>query len=119
MVDFQSVKIRREMIESINHAATLLKDKDNMVLIFPQGRIETKYRFPFHFEKGVETILKRSDGNARVLFIANMIEYFSEARPSLFIHYQQPNLGDQPSSETIETAYNNFFTNCIAKQQEA
>lgn len=116
---FSINKNPREMIESINHAASLLKDKNNMVLIFPQGLIETKYRFPFRFEKGVEAILKRSSGNARILFIANMIEYFSQARPSLFIYYMQPNLGDHPDRESIEAAYNGFFASCIEKQKES
>lgn len=107
------------MIESINHAASLLNDPDNMVLIFPQGLIETKYRFPFHFEKGVEAILKRSSGSTRILFIANMIEYYSEARPSLYMYYEQPELGNQPNRAVIEEAYNKFFANCIAKQKEA
>ncbi len=116
---FSISKNPKELIESINHAATLLKDSNNMVLIFPQGHIETKYRFPFHFEKGVEAILKRSSGSARILFIANMIEYYSQARPSLFIHYEQPKLGKQPNREIIETAYNDFFARCIEKQKEA
>ncbi len=99
---FSISKNPREMIESINHAASLLNDPDNMVLIFPQGLIETKYRFPFHFEKGVEAILKRSSGSTRILFIANMIEYYSEARPSLYMYYEQPELGNQPNREVIE-----------------
>jgi len=108
----------REMMESINHAATLLQDNKNMVLVFPQGLIESKYRFPFHFEKGIEAILKRSPDHVRILFIANMIEYFSEARPSLYMYYMQPRLGKQAGRETIETAYNKFFASCIEKQKE-
>ncbi len=109
----------RDIIESINHAAMLLNNNDNLVLIFPQGLIETKYRFPFHFEKGVEAILKRSSGNARILFIANMIEYYSEARPSVHIYYEEARLGDKPDRKAIEAAYNQFFANCITKQKEA
>lgn len=116
---FSISKNPKDLIESINHAVMLLKDKNNMVLIFPQGFIETKYRFPFHFEKGVEAILKRSSGNARVLFIANMIEYYSQARPSLFIYYEQPKLEEHPNREIIEAAYNKFFAKCIEKQKEA
>ncbi len=115
---FSISKDPREMIESINYAASLCNDANNVVLIFPQGLIETKYRFPFHFEKGVEAILKRSSGNARILFIANMIEYYSEARPSLYIYYELPELGNQPGREVIEDAYNEFFAKCIAKQKE-
>lgn len=115
---FSISKDPREMIKSINHAAGLLRDSKHMVLMFPQGLIETKYRYPFHFEKGVEAILKRSSGDVRILFIANMIEYYSQARPSLFIYYEQPELGAFPDRETIEAAYNDFFARCIDKQKE-
>jgi 1-acyl-sn-glycerol-3-phosphate acyltransferase len=115
---FSVNKQPRELIESINHAASLLGDKNNLVLIFPQGKIETKYRYPFVFERGIEEILLRATGRVQILFIANVIDYFSNARPSLFIYFQQPELGDRPGTGHIERAYNAFFSDCIAKQKE-
>jgi hypothetical protein len=114
---FSVSKKPRELLESINHAASLLRDKNNLVLIFPQGKIETKYRYPFVFERGIEEILKRTDNPVQILFIANVIDYFSQSRPSLFIYFQQADLGDRPVKAQIEKAYNAFFSNCIAKQK--
>ena len=48
-----------------------------------------------------------------------MIEYYSQARPSLFIYYEQPKLEEHPNREIIEAAYNKFFAKCIEKQKEA
>jgi hypothetical protein len=115
---FSVNKKPRELIETINHAASLLGDKNNLVLMFPQGRIETKYRYPCVFERGIEKILHRAPGRVQILFIANVIDYFSNARPSLFIYFQQPELGDRPGKDSIEQAYNVFFSDCIAKQKE-
>jgi len=108
----------RDLLESINHAASLLEDKNNMVLIFPQGRIETKYRYPFEFSRGIEEILKRSKTGVCIVFIANLIDYFSNPRPSLNIYYKQEELGEHPGIKTIENAYNNFFSDCIVNQKE-
>ena len=116
---FSVSKNPKELLESINHAVSLLEDKNNLVLIFPQGRIETKYRYPFYFERGIEAILKRTSDKVHIVFIANMIDYFSAPSPSLYIYYSQPDLGDQPSKELIETTYNRFFKNCIDKQMES
>jgi 1-acyl-sn-glycerol-3-phosphate acyltransferase len=116
---FSVSKQPRELLKSINHAATLLSDPNNLVLIFPQGKIETKYKYPFIFERGIEEILKRADNQVQILFIGSMIDYFSHASPSLFIHYQWVDLGNQPGKTDIEQAYNAFFSTCVAKQKEA
>jgi len=115
---FSVSKNPKELLESINHAVSLLEDRNNMVLIFPQGKIETKYRYPFNFERGIEAILKRTSGKVDIVFIANMIDYFSAPSPSLYIYYSQPDLGNQPSKEIIEKTYNSFFSDCIEKQME-
>ena len=108
----------RELLNSIKHAASLLEDNNNMILIFPQGRIETKYRYPFEFSRGIEEIIKRARPGVSIIFVANMIDYFSHSRPSLNIYYQQQDLGDVPGIKAIEHAYNTFFSNCIANQKE-
>jgi 1-acyl-sn-glycerol-3-phosphate acyltransferase len=108
----------RELRRSILHAAALLENRQNLVLIFPQGRIETKYRFPFRFERGIEEIIKQTARPVQIMFIANLVDYFSGNRPSLFIYYRRADLGEKPGRETIEQAYNAFFSDCIAKQKE-
>jgi hypothetical protein len=115
---FSVSKQPRELLKSINHAASLLGDNNNIVLIFPQGKIETKYRHPFKFERGIEEILKRTTNQVEILFIANVIDYFSNTRPSLSIYFQQADLEARPGKEAIEQAYNTFFTDCISKQKE-
>jgi len=108
----------KELLRSVDHAASLLEDKGNLVLMFPQGQIETKYRYPFAFERGAEEILQRTRARVRVVFVASMIEYFSYPRPSLFLYLQQPDLGERPSTDRIEAAYNAFFADCVARQKE-
>jgi 1-acyl-sn-glycerol-3-phosphate acyltransferase len=115
---FSVSKHPRELLGSINHAASLLRNDNNLVLIFPQGRIETKYRYPFVFERGIEEILRRTGTPVQIVFIANVVDYFSHSKPSLFIYFQQADLGIQPGRSQIEKAYNAFFANCIAKQKE-
>jgi len=107
-----------DLLKSVNYAASLLEDKNNMVLIFPQGKIETKYRYPFEFSRGIEEILKRTRTRVHIIFVANMIDYFSNPRPSLYIYYQQNDLGNNPVRKTIQNAYNKFFSDCMANQKE-
>jgi 1-acyl-sn-glycerol-3-phosphate acyltransferase len=115
---FSVSKHPRALLSSLNHAASLLGQANNLVLVFPQGRIETKYRYPFVFERGIEEIIKRASIPVQILFIANLVDYFSNASPSLFINFQQADLGTRLDRSRIEEAYNAFFADCIAKQEE-
>lgn len=107
----------RELLKSIQHAASLLGGENNLVLIFPQGKIETKYRYPFAFERGIEEILKRAGSRVQIIFIANLIDYFSFSRPSLSIYFEPYDREGKTGRKSIEDAYNIFFSNCIGKQK--
>lgn len=78
---FSVSKNPKELLNSLNHAASFLRNLNNMVLIFPQGEIETKYRYPFNFERGIEVFLNRGSGQVQLVFITNIIDYFSNPSP--------------------------------------
>lgn len=115
---FSVSKNPKELARSLLHAADLLRDPKNMVLIFPQGRIETAYRFPLRFERGIEEILKRTTPEVRLIFITNLTDYFSHRKPSLNIYYMQPKMGTLHTREKIEAAYNDFYRQSVEKQKE-
>jgi 1-acyl-sn-glycerol-3-phosphate acyltransferase len=110
-----SVKKRsRTIIETLNYTNEILADKKNLVLIFPQGGIQSVYNQHIKFERGLEKILKDNSGKIQVLFLANLIDYFSEEKPTLFIYLKEFN---EPSFslEIIEKEYNSFYAGCIAE----
>lgn len=101
----------RSIIESIQYTIDILKDKNNMVLLFPQGRIVSNYRSNISFEKGIQRVISEAGGKAQVLFEVNLVEYFSHARPSLYIYlceYSGPG-----KIEEIEKAYNGFYKSTL------
>jgi len=66
----------RSIIESLNYTARLLSDNKNLVLIFPQGEIQSIYTGTLHFEKGLEHILKKMTSKAHIIFLVCLIDYF-------------------------------------------
>jgi 1-acyl-sn-glycerol-3-phosphate acyltransferase len=111
---FSVNKGSRSVLESINYAARLLSKPQNMVLMFPQGKIQSLHTKEFKFEKGAEYILKRANENVQVMFIANLIDYFSNPKPSLYIYFEEFN-EKTFSIESIQKAYNSFYEKCINK----
>jgi hypothetical protein len=105
------------VIESLQYSAALLEDPRNMVLFFPQGRIESVYTSVFRFEKGIGRLLTMINNRVQVLFVANMVDYFSCSRPRLFIYFMEHD-GEEHDAASIENAYNIFYSSCIREQQK-
>lgn len=104
----------RSIIESISYTITLLEDSDNMVLIFPQGRIESMHRNDFVFEKGAIRIADQAK-KVQILFVVNLVEYFSHSRPTLFMFLAEYN-NENPGG--IEKAYNEFWHSTMKRHLE-
>lgn len=103
----------RSILESLAHTIKLLGDKNNMVLMFPQGRIESGHKTDIRFEKGIGRILPAINSPVQVLFVANFIDYWSLKKPSLFMYIGNYN-GDG-SFPGIESEYNLFYRESLNK----
>lgn len=113
---FSVNKNSREIIQSINYASVILEDKRNMLLIYPQGKIQSIYEHKFNFEKGIERILKEKNGKVQLVFSVNLIDYFSQPKPSLYIYIET--YSGQFTRNNIEFSYNEFYQNCVNKQKQ-
>jgi len=111
---FSVKKGSKNILESINYTSELLTNKNNLVLLFPQGKIQSLYTSSFQFEKGVERILKNANCKVQIIFLANLVDYFSNPKPSLYMYlseYQQLEI----SAETLQNDYNSFYAECVCK----
>lgn len=105
------------VIESLRYSLNLLNDNRNLVLLFPQGKIESLYQHQFKFERGLEWILKKLDGKVHVIFVANLIDYFSKPKPCLSIYFEELK-SEETSTEMLEKHYKDFFNRCIIMQKQ-
>lgn len=98
-------KKSRSILASINHTIELLKIDENMVLIFPQGKIESAHKDDIRFEKGIARIT--AETSAQVIFTANFTDYLSARKPTLFIFIMEYQ-GDGSFTD-IESSYRDFY----------
>lgn len=111
---FSVDKGSRSVVESIRYASELLNDSKNMLLMYPQGRLHSMYEHHFQFEKGIERMLKNRERKVQVFFSANLVDCFTEPKPSLSIYTE--NYEGAFTVEALEQAYNDFYTRCLEKQ---
>ncbi|MFD2164576.1 hypothetical protein ACFSJU_19375 [Paradesertivirga mongoliensis] len=113
---FSVKKASREVIESLNYAAELLKAPGNMLGIYPQGEVYSQHLERIHFENGLSVILKRTSNIPfQVIFGVTLLDYLDSFKPHARVYLQQYT-GERDLAK-MESAYNEFYTTCKAKQR--
>ncbi len=115
---FSVKKSTRSIVETIQYSAELLAQPNNLVLMFPQGKVESIHKHTFTFEKGVEKILGRTNReDVQIVFLVNSIDDFINRKPVLH-HYIMEYKGECIDYSKLEKSYNAFFAKCIKQQIE-
>jgi len=83
---FSIRKKSREIFESIEYSQTLLKNPDNMVLVFPQGKLQSIHTHEIKIEKGIYKLLENAPANCQVIYNAVVVNFFEGFKPSVSFH---------------------------------
>ncbi|MFN8208451.1 MAG: hypothetical protein U0T82_13735 [Bacteroidales bacterium] len=106
----------RSVIESLQYGNSILRDPDNLLLIFPQGKIQSIYQQQFTFQRGIEKMLVGIDRDRiQVIFMANLVDYFSGRKPGLYSYYEEYH-GNDLQHAALEREYNLFFHRMLNHQ---
>lgn len=108
---FSVKKHSRTLVESLLYAAELLASPQNMVLLYPQGEIQSVFEPYLRFEKGTDYIFRRLKNPVHLLFLATLSDYFSNKKPVLFLFLKEYS----GEAGKIQAAYNAFYDNCKQK----
>lgn len=107
----------RDMLKSLDYAAGLLNDPQNMVLLFPQGKLHANFVERVNFEKGVMRIVDAAGGKCQIIFAAAFIQYLQHKRPTATIYLQTAPAGPL-TFEQLQSGYQKFFDDKKATQTE-
>jgi len=113
---FSVNKKSKSILETLNYTSELLNDRKNMVLVFPQGEIQSMHNQNIEFEKGIERILKNKGNTVQVVFMANLIDYFSNRKPGIYFHIQEY-LQATSDGKSMHESYNTFYAESVENQK--
>lgn len=114
---FSIKKKSRSIIDSISYSTELLQNPENLMLMFPQGKIQTMHADAVVFEKGVERIVSKISSETQIVFVVNLIDYFSDCKPNLYINFKSL-LAKDLQQEDLENEYNRFYKDSRNLQKE-
>jgi 1-acyl-sn-glycerol-3-phosphate acyltransferase len=113
---FSVRKNSKSIIETLDYTRQLLTDKNNLVLMYPQGKIQSMHEPYFQFESGPEHILKKLKNPVQVIFMVSLVDFFSSEKPGLYLYLQEYAENDF-KTESIQLAFSKFYQICIEKQK--
>lgn len=114
---FSINKKSREMLESLDYAAKLLADPQNLVLIFPQGKLYSNFVNDINFEKGIMRIIQKAEGKFQLLFATTFIQYFKHKRQSVTVYLKQEEYAGK-NFEDLKNAYQMHYDYTKLQQTE-
>lgn len=85
-------------LNSINYAAELLKNRDNMVWIFPQGKVLPPDFRPIKFESGLSSIVNKVK-HVNLIPVAVKFVFVRQYKPEIFAEVGEPLIIDNGVSD--------------------
>ncbi|MCF8372811.1 MAG: lysophospholipid acyltransferase family protein [Bacteroidales bacterium] len=107
---------RRDIVESLNYSRDILSNPENLLVMYPQGKIESMHTKQFHFSKGIERIIPENSNIQIIMYVA-LVDYFSSSKPSLTI-YLNEFVGGEMNSQELENSFNHYYNWAVQNQKE-
>ncbi|MCO5937069.1 lysophospholipid acyltransferase family protein [Mucilaginibacter sp. RB4R14] len=106
----------REMIKSLQYAAGLLNDPENLVVVFPQGELISNHTTEIRVEKGIERLIKNIKGPCQIVYNCALIDYFESLKPSVFFHLFDCGVANEVPFDELITRINTFHQQALKAQ---
>lgn len=113
---FSVKKGSREIVRSLQYAREVLEDTKNMLLIYPQGRLQSIYQSEFFFQQGIERIVRNNEGRVQVVFSANLVDFLEHSKPTVTMYIKE--FEGTFSCEALQEAYNRFYADSLLQQTD-
>lgn len=116
---FSVRKGSRSILETLDYCTEVMRSAQNMLLIFPQGEIQSLHRTALDMQPGVGYLLDRIPGDYNILLNINLPDYGSHRKPSLNCYCRTLRRADLPDTPTLAREWNRFYTICKNRQIDA
>lgn len=116
---FSVRKHSRSVLDSLAYCIEVMRPPENMLLLFPQGRIESMHCNAPGFESGTSRLLDRIDNDYRILLNVNLLDYGAGRKPSLNCYLRMLRGGEVAGGDALRAEWDNFYADCKQRQTAA
>jgi 1-acyl-sn-glycerol-3-phosphate acyltransferase len=112
---FSIQKGSRDVLKALDFAAELLEDPNNIVLIYPQGKLYSNFVNEIAFEKGILRTMEAAKDKFQLLFATTFIENFNHKKPTANVYLH---VATTTAFETIEQLAQTYQQHYEASRQQ-
>ena len=113
---FSINRTSRDMITSLQYTANVLNDPENLVIVFPQGKLISNHVTEIVVEKGIELLIKNIKGPCQIVYSCALIEYFESLKPSVYLHLFDCGVAGEASFNELTEKINMFHKQALKDQ---
>ncbi|TZF86087.1 glycerol acyltransferase (plasmid) [Pedobacter sp. BS3] len=106
---FSVKKGSKDMLETLDYAGELLKDKNNLVVIFPQGKLYSSHVTQVDFERGLLRLAQSAGKKFQYVLAALFTDYFEHRKPGITVYLHNWQAEEFTSLQLIKNAYNKHY----------
>lgn len=109
----------KEVVESLQYAAKLLDNPDNLVIVFPQGVLESNHINEINIERGIDYIVKKIKGDCQIIYYSAFVEYFESLKPSVYFRFLDCGTNRDFDFEKLKLMINEHHKKALKEQINA
>ncbi|SKB91116.1 1-acyl-sn-glycerol-3-phosphate acyltransferase [Daejeonella lutea] len=102
--------------ESLEYAAEILNTPGNLLLMFPQGNLESHHIRTILMKDGISHIVPQIRNDCQLLWSSTIIEYFESLKPSTYFHMLDCGTNHDFDFEELGKKINAHHKEAIQKQ---
>ena len=115
---FSINKNSKDVVHSLNFAAQLLNNPENLVLIFPQGKLYSNFITKVEFEKGVMKVMEKAQDKFQLIYSAMFIEYFTNKKPQVNIYLKHVTDAAFKNIQQLQADYQHHYDDARNQQTQ-
>jgi len=102
--------------ESVAYAAEILSTPGNVLVLYPQGNLESCHVRDIEMKDGINAIIPQIKGNCQIIWSSNLPEYFESLKASVYFHMLDCGTNKDFDFDTLNKKVNAFHKEAIQKQ---
>lgn len=101
--------------KSLDYAAELLNKPGNLLILYPQGNLESNHVRKIVMKDGINYIVPKIKGNCQLIWSSNIVEYFESLKPSVYFHMLDCGTNQTFDFAQVDNKINTFHQLSIQK----
>jgi 1-acyl-sn-glycerol-3-phosphate acyltransferase len=99
--------------ESLVYAAEVLSTPGNLLLFFPQAKLESHHITHIHFEEGLKEIVPLIKGPCQLIWCSTIIEFFESTKPSIYYNLLDCGTNENFDFDALKSQVNTYHLQAL------